>query len=161
MIRVGDYVPNVKLYRMSQKGPEAISSAEWFSDRHVVLFAVPGAFTPTCSLRHLPGCVAAAEEIRALGVNTIACLSVNDAYVMDAWGKDQEINNKIEMLADGSCTFSQAVGFDIDLSQTGLGMRSARYSMIVQDGVVTHLNLEAPGKFEVSDAVTILNQLQQ
>ena len=159
MIRVGDYVPNVKLYRMSQKGPEAILSAEWFSDRYVVLFAVPGAFTPTCSTRHLPGYLEKSEEFRSKGIDSIACLSVNDVYVMDAWRRDQKVGDQIEMLADGTGLFAKAAGFVLDLSGVGYGIRSNRYAMIVKDGMITHLNLEESGKFEVSDAETILQLL--
>ena len=159
MIRVGDYVPNVKLYRMSQKGPEAISSAEWFSDRHVVLFAVPGAFTPTCSTRHLPGYLEKSEEFRSKGIDSISCISVNDVYVMDAWRRDQEVGNQIEMLADGAGLFTKAAGFVLDLSGVGYGIRSIRYAMVVKDGMITHLNLEESGKFEVSDAKTLLKLL--
>jgi peroxiredoxin (alkyl hydroperoxide reductase subunit C) len=159
MIKVGDYVPDVKLYRMSQEGPEAILSTEWFSDRYVVLFAVPGAFTPTCSIRHLPGYVEKSEEFRSKGVDSVACLSVNDVYVMDAWRRDQEVSDQIEMLADGAGLFTKAAGFVLDLSGAGYGIRSIRYAMIVKDGMVTHLNLEESGKFEVSDAETILKLL--
>ena len=159
MIRVGDYVPNVKLYRMGQKGPEAILSAEWFSDRYVVLFAVPGAFTPTCSTRHLPGYLEKSEEFRSKGVDSIACLSVNDIYVMDAWRRHLEVSDEIEMLADGTGLFTKAAGFILDLSGMGYGIRSIRYAMIVKDGMITHLNLEKSGKFEVSDAETILKLL--
>ena len=159
MIQVGNRVPDVELHRMSPSGPEAIKSGAWFDGKRVVLFALPGAFTPTCSGRHLPGYLEIADEIRSKGVDLIACLSVNDAYVMDAWRKDQGIEDEIEMLADGAGLFTSATGLELDLSKRGFGMRSARYAMIVKDAVVTHLNVEAPGKFEVSNAATILDLL--
>jgi peroxiredoxin len=159
MIQVGDRVPDVELYRMSSSGPEAIKSGGWFHGNRVVLFALPGAFTPTCSGRHLPGYLERADEIRSKGVDSIACLSVNDAYVMDAWRKDQGIEDEIEMLADGAGLFTSAIGLELDLSKRGYGTRSARYAMIVENAVVTHLNVEASGKFEVSDATTILDLL--
>ena len=159
MIQVGDRVPDVELYRMSPSGPEAIRSVDWFHGKRVVLFALPGAFTPTCSAHHLPGFLERSEEIRSKGVDSIACLSVNDSYVMDAWRKDQGIEDEIEMLADGAGLFTSAIGLELDLSKRGYGARSARYAMIVKDSAVTHLNVEAPGKFEVSDAATILDVL--
>jgi len=159
MIQVGEHVPDVELYRMSPSGPEAIKSGAWFDGKRVVLFALPGAFTPTCSGRHLPGYLEIADEIRSKGVDLIACLSVNDAYVMDAWRKDQGIEDEIEMLADGAGLFTSAVGLELDLSKRGYGTRSARYAMVVKDAVVTHLNVEASGKLEVSDAMTILGLL--
>ena len=159
MIQVGNRVPDVELYQMSSSGPEAIKSGDWFDGKRVVLFALPGAFTPTCSAHHLPGYLERAGEIRSKGVDSIACLSVNDAFVMDAWRKDQGIEDEIEMLADGAGLFTSAIGLELDLSKRGYGMRSARYAMIVKDAVVTHLNVEAPGKFEVSNAATILDLL--
>ena len=159
MIQVGDRVPDVELYWMSSSGPEAIRSGDWFHGKRVVLFALPGAFTPTCSAHHLPGYLERSEEIRSKGVDSIACLSVNDAYVMDAWRKDQGIEDEIEMLADGAGLFTSAIGLELDLSKRGYGTRSARYAMIVKDSVVTYLNVEASGKFEVSDAATILDLL--
>ena len=159
MIQVGDRVPDVELYRMGPSGPEAIRSGDWFHGKRAVLFALPGAFTPTCSAHHLPGYLERSEEIRSKGVDSIACLSVNDAYVMDAWRKDQGIEDEIEMLADGAGLFTSAIGLELDLSKRGYGTRSARYAIIVKDAVVTHLNVEASGKFEVSDAATILELL--
>ena len=159
MIQVGDRVPDVELYVMGPSGPETIKSEDWFQGKRVVLFALPGAFTPTCSGRHLPGYLEKADEIRSRGVDSIACLSVNDSFVMDAWRKDQGIEDEIEMLADGAGLFTSAIGLELDLSKRGYGMRSARYAMIVKDAVVTHLNVEAPGKFEVSNAATILDLL--
>ena len=138
MIQIGDRVPDVELYRMSSSGPEAITSGSWFHDKRVVLFALPGAFTPTCSAHHLPGYLERSEEIRSKGIDSIACLSVNDAFVMDAWRKDQGIEDEIEMLADGAGVFTSAIGLELDLSKRGYGTRSARYAMIVKDAVVTH-----------------------
>ena len=159
MIQVGDCVPDVELHRLSPSGPETIGSARWFKGKRVVLFALPGAFTPTCSAHHLPGYLERADEIRSKGVDSIGCLSVNDAFVMDAWRKDQGIEDEIEMLADGACLFTSAIGLELDLSKRGYGTRSARYAMVVKDAVVTHLNVEASGKLEVSDAMTILGLL--
>ena len=159
MIQVGDRVPDVELYVMGPSGPETIKSEGWFQGKRVDLFAIPGAFTPTCSGRHLPGYLEKADEIRSKGVDSIACLSVNDAYVMDAWRKDQGIEDEIEMLADGAGLFTSAIGLELDLSKRGYGTRSTRYAMIVNDAAVTHLYVEASGKFEVSDATTILELL--
>lgn len=157
-IAIGDKLPNVDLYRMGDKGPEKVSSAELFAGKKTVLFAVPGAFTPTCSQSHLPGYVVKADELLAKGVDQIVCLSVNDAFVMDAWGKNQNAD-RIVMIADGSGDFTRAVGLEMDLTARGLGLRSQRYAMIIEDGVVTHLNVEDAGKFEVSDADTMLGML--
>ena len=156
MIEVGDRVPDVKIFTMNSSRVEAVSAMDWFHGKRVVLFALPGAFTPTCSGRHLPGYLEQSEEIQSRGVDSIACLSVNDAFVMEAWRKDQGIENQIDMLADGAGLFTRALGLELDLTKSGYGMRSVRYAMIVKDTVVTHLNIEAPGKFEVSDAKTIL-----
>ncbi len=158
-IAVGDRLPTVKLSYMSKEGPQDISTEELFADKKVVLFALPGAFTPTCSARHLPGYVEKADAILAKGVDRIICLSVNDAFVMGAWGDQQNVGDKIMMIADGSAEFTRAVGLDLDLSKRNMGVRSQRYAMIIEDGVVTLLNVEAPAKFEVSDAATILDQL--
>lgn len=157
-IGIGDRIPDVTLHVMGEKGPQAMTTGELFAGKKVVLFALPGAFTPTCSAAHLPGYVVKADEILDKGVDSIVCLSVNDAFVMDAWGKAQNAE-KIIMLADGSADFTRAVGLDLDLTERGMGVRSDRYAMIVDDGVVTLLNREAPRKFEVSDADTILSAL--
>ncbi len=154
-IAVGDRIPDVVLHHMTDKGPAEISTAEIFGGKKVILFALPGAFTPTCSDYHLPSYVVNADNIFAKGVDTIVCLSVNDAFVMGAWGNNQNAEN-ILMLADGSANFTEAVGIELDLTDRGLGVRSDRYAMIVENGVVTALNREAPGKFEVSDAETIM-----
>ena len=158
-IKVGDTIPAATLTIMGADGPQPITTDEIFSGKKVVLFAVPGAFTPTCSAKHLPGYVNQAGAIKAKGVDTIACLSVNDAFVMGAWGEGQGTDDKVLMLADGSAAFTTALGTSLDLTERGLGVRSTRYSMIVEDGVVTSLNMEAPGAFEVSSAETALDQL--
>jgi peroxiredoxin (alkyl hydroperoxide reductase subunit C) len=155
-IKVGDKIPSATLYRMTENGPEAMTTDEIFKGKKVVLFALPGAFTPTCSAKHLPGFVGKADEIKAKGVDTIACLSVNDAFVMGAWGKDQGTGDKVLMLADGSGELTKAMGLELDLTSRGLGVRSDRYAMIVDDGEVTLLNREAPGVFDVSSAETVL-----
>ena len=158
-IGVGDKIPSGALTKMGADGPEPVSTEDLFGGKKVVMFAVPGAFTPTCSAQHLPGFVEKAEEIKAKGVDTIACLSVNDVFVMDAWGKDQNAGGKVEMLADGSAALTQGMGTVLDLTDRGLGVRSSRYSMIVEDGTVPQVNMEEGGGFEVSDADTILGQL--
>ncbi|MEE8500919.1 MAG: peroxiredoxin [Kiloniellales bacterium] len=158
-IQVGERIPSATLYRMTENGPEAITTDEIFKGKKVVLFAVPGAFTPTCSAKHLPGFVGKADEIKAKGVDTIACMSVNDAFVMGAWGKDQGAGDKVLMLADGSAELTKAMGLEIDLTPRGLGVRSDRYAMIVEDGEVTLLNREAPRAFDVSSAQTVLAAL--
>ena len=158
-IQVGDKIPSGTLHRLTENGPEAITTDEIFAGKKVVLFALPGAFTPTCSAKHLPGFVAKADEIKAKGVDTIACLSVNDVFVMGAWGKDQGVGDKVQMLADGSAEFTQALGLELDLTTRAMGMRSDRYAMIVDDGVVTLLNREQPRAFEVSSAEAVLEAL--
>ncbi len=158
-IQVGDKIPSGTLQQLTENGPEAITTDEIFGGKKVVLFALPGAFTPTCSAKHLPGFVAKADEIKAKGVDTIACLSVNDAFVMGAWGKDQGAGDKVLMLADGSAEFTLALGLELDLTARAMGMRSDRYAMIVDDGVVTLLNREEPRAFEVSSAEVVLEAL--
>ena len=155
-IQNGDRIPRATLKHMTGDGVAEISTEELFSGKKVVVFALPGAFTPTCSAKHLPGFVANADEIKARGVDTIACLSVNDAFVMGAWGQDQNVGNKVLMLADGNADFSRALGLDFDASGFGMGVRSQRYAMVVEDGTVTALNIEAPGAFEVSSAEAVL-----
>ena len=157
-ISIGDRVPNVVMNQMTANGPAELSSEELFSGKKVVLFALPGAFTPTCSASHLPGFVANADKIKAKGVDDIVCLSVNDAWVMDAWGKAQNAD-EIRMVADGSANFTQAVGLVLDRTKAGMGIRSQRYAMIVEDGVVKALHVEEPGKFEKSSAEAILAEL--
>ena len=158
-IQVGDKIPSVTLAHMAGEGPAAIGTEEIFSGKKVVLFALPGAYTPTCSARHVPGFVEKAEAIKAKGVDTIACLSVNDAFVMGAWGRDQGVGDKVAMLADGSADFTKEVGLVLDLSERGFGLRSERYAMVVEDGVVKALHVEPPGAFGVSSAESILAEL--
>ncbi len=156
-IKVGDTLPAVKLMTMGEKGPEPLDTAELFKGK-VALFALPGAFTPTCSARHLPGYVDNAEALKAKGVDKIVCLSVNDAFVMGAWGKAQNVGDKVVMAADGNGDFTRAVGLVMDGKGYGMGERSQRYSMLIENGVVKQLNVEKPGSFEVSNAETILGQ---
>jgi peroxiredoxin len=158
-IKVGDKVPAVNFRVLTAEGPKEMTSDELFKGKKVAFFAVPGAFTPTCSQRHLPGYVDKAAALKAKGVDTIACISVNDAFVMGAWGKDQKTEGKVVMLADGSGDFTRAVDLELDATRNGLGKRSQRYSMLVDNGVVKALHVEAPGKFEVSDADTMLKDL--
>jgi glutaredoxin/glutathione-dependent peroxiredoxin len=158
-IQVGDKVPAGGFRVLGPEGPKEISTDELFGGKKVAFFAVPGAFTPTCSQRHLPGYVSKAEALKAKGVDTIACVSVNDAFVMGAWGKDQNCGDNVLMLADGSGDFTRAVGLELDATRNGLGKRSQRYSMLVDNGVVKALHVEAAGKFEVSDAETMLKDL--
>lgn len=158
-ITVGDRLPPVKMAYMADGKPRNVTTDELFSGKKVVLFALPGAFTPTCSRVHLPGYVEKSDEILAKGVDSIICLSVNDAFVMDAWGQQHNADDRVLMLADGSADFTEAVGLELDLTARGMGVRSQRYAMVVDDGVVTLLNVEGPGKFEVSDAETILRSL--
>lgn len=158
-ISVGDTLPNVSLYHMTSEGPAEVSSAELFDNKRVVVFALPGAYTPTCSAAHLPGFVVKADEIKATGVDEIVCLSVNDAFVMDAWGKQQNAEH-IHMIADGSADFTDAIGLTLDLTARGMGIRSQRYAMIVKNGIVEWLGVEEAGKFEVSTAESVLAQLE-
>ena len=158
-ISVGDKIPSAKLKTMTAEGPKDISTDDIFNGKKVVLFAVPGAFTPTCSAKHLPGFVEKAAEIKGKGVDTIACLAVNDAFVMGAWGKAQNTGDKVLMLADGAAAFTKQLGLDLDLTGPGMGVRSKRYAMLVDNGTVKALNVEAPGAFEVSSAEAILKAL--
>ena len=158
-IQPGDKVPSLTLYQKTADGVGEISTDEIFKGKKVVVFALPGAFTPTCSASHLPGYVVKSDELFASGVDSIVCLSVNDAFVMGAWGEQHNVDDRVMMIADGSAKFTLAVGLELDLTNKGMGMRSQRYAMIVSDGVVELLNVEAPGKFEVSDADTILASL--
>ena len=158
-IKVGDTIPSMKLMMATSEGPKETSTDEIFKGKKVVLFAVPGAFTPTCSNRHLPGFVENADAFRAKGVDTIACIAVNDVFVMGAWGKQQGADGKLTMLADGSGAFVKAMGLELDLVGRGMGVRSQRYALIAQDGKVTYLAIEQPGGFEVSKAEEILAHL--
>jgi peroxiredoxin len=160
MIKVGDRLPSAKFKVMSTEGPAEKTTDDIFKGKKVVLFAVPGAFTPTCHRNHLPGFLNNADAIKAKGVDTIAVTGVNDVFVMDAWKKSTGADGKIEFLADGSADFAKAIGLSLDASAGGLGIRSKRYSMIVDDGVVKSLNIEeAPGKAELSGAENLLKQL--
>ena len=158
-IKVGDKVPSAKLKLMTPEGVKEVTTDEFFKGKKVVLFAVPGAFTPTCSAKHVPGFVQNDAALKAKGVDAVACLSVNDAFVMGAWGKDQKSDGKVVMLADGNGDFTRAVGLELDATANGLGKRSKRYAMVVDNGVVKTLNVEAPGAFEVSSAEAILKTL--
>lgn len=157
-IAVGDTIPAGTFGVMGENGPEEIGTDAVFGGKKVVFFAVPGAFTPGCSLTHLPGYVVNADKIKEKGVDTIACMSVNDAFVMGAWGKDQNAS-EILMLADGNGNFTQSIGMEMDASQFGMGVRCKRFAMIVDDGTVTHLAIEPPGDIVVSAAEAILEQL--
>ena len=158
-ISVGDRLPEATLMTMTAEGPEKLTTQDVFAGKTVALFAVPGAFTPTCSAKHLPGYVEKAADIKGKGVDTIACLSVNDVFVMNAWAKDQNARDDVLMLADGNGDFASAIGLEMDGSGFGMGKRAQRFSMIVKDGVVSELNVEEPGEFKVSSADHILGQL--
>ena len=159
-INVGDKIPSVTLKQLTPEGVKEFATDEIFRGKKVVLFAVPGAFTPACSQRHLPGYVDKAADLKAKGVDEIACVAVNDAFVMGAWGKEQKTEGKVRMLADGSGDFARALGLELDLTKGGLGVRSKRYAMLVDDGVVKSLSIEAqPGQVEVSSAEAMLKAL--
>ena len=165
MIKVGDTLPAATLMEFLEvegngcsMGPNAVDVAMASAGKTIALFALPGAFTPTCSAKHVPSYLEKFSELKAAGVDEIWCVSVNDAFVMGAWAREQKASGKVRMLADGSAAFAQATGLTLDLSARGMGLRSNRYSMLVKDGKVSSLNVEAPGKFEVSDAATLLAQ---
>lgn len=158
-IKVGDSIPSMKLMTPTAEGPKEISTDEIFGSKKVVLFGVPGAFTPTCSAKHLPGFVQEADALHAKGVDSIVCMSVNDVFVMGAWGKDQGVGDKILMLADGSGAFTKELGLELDLVARGLGMRSQRFALVADNGRVTHLAVEAHGGFDVSRAEAVLAAL--
>src|SRR5512133_700443 len=165
MIKVGDSLPAVTLQEYSEVegngcsiGPNPVKVAEVAAGKTIAIFGLPGAFTPTCSAKHVPGFVQNAEELKRAGVDEIWCVSVNDAFVMGAWARDQNAGGKVRMLADGSAEFAKATGLTLDLTARGMGVRSTRYSMLIKNGKVAALNIEAPGKFEVSDADTLLKQ---
>lgn len=167
MIQIGDSLPAGKLQEFIEVegngctlGPNTFDVAALTAGKTIALFALPGAFTPTCSAKHVPGYVEHAEALRAAGVDEIWCVSVNDAFVMGAWGRDQKTAGKVRMMADGSAEFTRALGLTLDLTARGMGVRSNRYSMLIKNGVVSQLNVEGPGKFEVSDAATLLKQVQ-
>lgn len=165
MIKVGDTLPAATLMEFSEVegngcsiGPNPVDVAKASAGKTIALFALPGAFTPTCSAKHVPGYVEKFDDLKAAGVDEIWCVSVNDAFVMGAWARDQKSTGKVRMLGDGSADFTKATGLSLDLTGRGMGLRSNRYSMLVKDGKVVTLNIEGPGKFEVSDAATILAQ---
>ncbi len=165
MIKVGDTLPNTTLFEYSEVegngcsiGPNPVEVAKAVAGKTIALFALPGAYTPTCSAKHVPGYVEKFDEFKKAGVDEIWCVSVNDAFVMGAWARDQKTAGKVRMLGDGSAEFAKATGLSLDLTARGMGIRSNRYSMLVKDGKVVTLNIEAPGKFEVSDAGTMLAQ---
>lgn len=165
MIQIGDTLPATTLMEYSEVegegcsiGPNAVDVAKATAGKTIALFALPGAYTPTCSAKHVPGYVQHFDDFKAAGVDEIWCVSVNDAFVMGAWAREQHTGTKVRMLADGSADFAKATGLTLDLSSRGMGLRSNRYSMLVKDGKVATLNVEGPGKFEVSDAATLLAQ---
>ena len=158
-INVGDRLPKATLIKATADGPQPVDSEDYFAGRKVAIFSVPGAFTPTCSARHLPGFVDKAEEIRGKGVDEVACVSVNDAFVMQAWGEQAGADGKVTMLADGNGEFAQAIGLTMDGSKFGLGTRGQRWSAIVNDGTVEQLNIEEPGAFNVSSAEYLMERL--
>jgi peroxiredoxin len=165
MIKVGDSIPHTTLMEYSEVegegcsiGPNAVDVAKATAGKTIALFALPGAFTPTCSAKHVPGYVEKYDALKAAGVDEIWCVSVNDAFVMGAWARDQKTNGKVHMLGDGSADFAKGTGLTLDLTARGMGLRSNRYSMLIKDGKVVTLNIEGPGKFEVSDADTLLAQ---
>jgi peroxiredoxin len=165
-INIGDRLPEATLTEFVEVegngcsvGPNAFKVSDLTKGKKIAIFGLPGAFTPTCSAKHVPGYVEHFDALRAKGVDEVWCISVNDAFVMGAWGRDQQAGGKVRMMADGSAEFARATGLTLDLTARGMGLRSDRYSMLVEDGVVTQLNREAPGKFEVSDAGSLLKQL--
>jgi peroxiredoxin len=158
-IKAGDAIPQVGFTTMTVDGPAPLSTDEIFKGKKVVLFGLPGAFTPTCSAKHVPGYVEHAVAIKSKGVDTIACMSVNDAFVMGAWGKDQNVGDDVLMLADGSAKFTEAAGLVLDLVERGMGVRCQRFAVIVDDGVVSSVHIEGPGEFDVSSAEAVLSQL--
>jgi len=158
-ISIGEKMPSGAFGVMTDTGPGSISSEELFAGKKVVLVSVPGAFTPTCSLNHLPGFVDQADQLTAKGVDTVACMAVNDVFVMDAWGKDRGVGEKVKMLADGNGEYSRALGLELDATGFGMGMRGQRFAIVVDDGVATHVAIEEPGQFEVSKAEAILEAL--
>jgi peroxiredoxin len=157
-IKVGDRIPETTLTQMGEEGPQPVSTSKYFGGKTVVLFSVPGAFTPTCSARHLPGYVDNLEKIKARGVDAVACTAVNDIFVMDAWGKSANAEG-IDMLADGNAEFAKALGLELDASGFGMGTRGQRFALVADDGVITGLFIEGPGEFKVSSAEHVLSQL--
>ena len=160
-IKIGDKLPSATLTEMTSNGPQNLAVEDLTKNKRVVIFGLPGAFTPTCSAKHVPGYVSLADTLKENKIDEIVCVSVNDAYVMGAWAKDQNAEGKVRMLADGSAAFTRALGLDVDLTARGMGIRSQRYSMLVDKGTVKALNVEAPGKFEVSNAETMAEQVRK
>jgi peroxiredoxin len=158
-IKVGDKMPAGTLTLVTNDGPQKVSAEEFFKGKKVVLFSVPGAFTPTCDAKHLPGFVEKAGDLRAKGVNTVACIAVNDAFVMKAWGKSQNCDGKVQMIADGNGEYTKALGLEMDASGFGMGTRGQRFALIVDNGVVKSVNVEEKGEFKVSSAEHVLGQL--
>ena len=158
-IKVGDPIPGTTLFRMGTNGPEPVDTQDYFKGRKVMVFGLPGAYTPTCSAQHVPGYLKHADDFKAKGVDAIACISVNDAFVMGAWGRDQGVGDKIDMLADGSADFAKAMGLDLDLSERGFGIRSQRFAMVVEDGVVKALAVEERPGLDVSAAEKMLDKV--
>ena len=158
-IKIGDKMPAGTLTVVTKDGPQKVSADEFFGNKKVVLFSVPGAFTPTCDAKHLPGFVEKAGDLKGKGVDTIACLAVNDAFVMKAWGKAQSVEGKVEMLADGNADYTKALGLEFDGSGFGMGTRGQRFALVVDQGVVKQVNVEAKGEFKVSSAEHVLTQL--
>jgi peroxiredoxin len=158
-IKAGDRMPSGTLKTMTKDGPKDLTTDDLFKGKKVVLFSVPGAFTPTCDAKHLPGFVQLADQIRAKGVDTIACMAVNDVFVMNAWGKQSGVGDKVLMLADGNGDYARALGLELDAKGFGMGMRGQRFAIVVDKGVATHVDVEAPGQFKVSAADHILSQL--
>ena len=158
-IKIGDKLPSISLKYMNKDGMQTATTDDLFKGKKAVLFGLPGAFTPTCSAKHLPGFVNHAEELKKKGVEVIACLSVNDAFVMDAWGKAQNAGEKVLMLADGNADFAKATGLTMDGTGYGMGLRTSRWAMVLEDGKVKTLNIEAPGAFEVSSAEAVMKAL--
>lgn len=158
-IKAGERMPRGTLKRMTKEGPKDVTTDELFKGKTVVLFSVPGAFTPTCDAKHLPGFIELADQIRAKGVDTIACMAVNDVFVMNAWGKASNAGDKVVMLADGNGDYARALGLELDGTRFGMGMRGQRFAIIVKDGVASAVDVEAPGQFKVSAAEHVLGQL--
>jgi peroxiredoxin (alkyl hydroperoxide reductase subunit C) len=158
-ISVGDTIPAVKVMQATAEGPKEVDTGEFFKGRTVVLFGVPGAFTPTCSAKHLPSVLENTDALKAKGVDAIACMAVNDAFVMGAWAKSQDITDQVTMLADGSAAFTKAMGLEFDLTGRGLGMRCQRFALVAKNGKVAHIAIEAPGAFEVSSGQAVLAAL--
>ena len=158
-IKAGDKIPSLNLFTMKKDGPGPISTDDIFKGKKVAVFGLPGAFTPTCSAKHLPGYVQNADQLKAKGIDQIVCLSVNDAFVMGAWGKDQKVGDKVLMVGDGDAAFAKATGLELDLNGKGLGTRCQRFAMVVDNGVVKSIEIDAPGTFEKTSAESVLSKL--